>query len=156
MYSLWTDVLNQRSLPEFDVVSDLCLLPVIVGERRVLMTLDILPLLLCFVQTTESLELKRIKQLMMVEDEEPAAEPAAAPEPSTPSSSSSSSSSSSGAESGKAYPSVTKWESGVSRGRANPVGNTKWESGLTRGKANQVGVTKWESGTKRGKGNTLL
>ena len=54
------------------------------------------------------------------------------------------------------YPTVTKWESGVSRGKANPVGTTKWESGLTRGKSNQIGVTKWESGTKRGKGNTLL
>jgi hypothetical protein len=63
-------------------------------------------------------ELKRIKELMMVEDEEPAAEPAAAPTPSTPSSSSSSSSSSSGgAEGGKGYPSVTKWESGASRGK---------------------------------------
>ena len=27
----------------------------------------------------------------------------------------------------------------------------KWESGLTRGKANQVGNTKWESGRKFGK-----
>lgn len=61
VYSLWTDVLNQRSLSEFDFASDLCLLPVIVGEKRVLMTLDMLPLLLCFVQTTESLESQRIK-----------------------------------------------------------------------------------------------
>lgn len=27
----------------------------------------------------------------------------------------------------------------------------KWESGLTRGKANQIAVTKWESGRKFGK-----
>ena len=27
----------------------------------------------------------------------------------------------------------------------------KWETGLTRGKANQVGNTKWESGRKLGK-----
>lgn len=27
----------------------------------------------------------------------------------------------------------------------------KWESGLTRGKANQIGLTKWESGRKFGK-----
>lgn len=27
----------------------------------------------------------------------------------------------------------------------------KWESGLTRGKANQIGVTKWESGRTFGK-----
>ena len=79
-------------------------------------------------------ELKRIKQLMMVEDEEPAAEPAAASTPSepstpssSPSSSSSSSSSSGGAEGGKGYPSVTKWESGVSRGKSNPVGNS-WQA----------------------------
>ena len=53
---------------------------------------------------------------MMVEDEAAAAEPVASPEPATPSSSPSSSSSSSSSETGgKSYPTVTKWESGVSR-----------------------------------------
>ena len=35
---------------------------------------------------------------------------------------------------------------------------TKWESGVTRGVANQVGLTKWREITKitRGKANTLL
>jgi hypothetical protein len=34
-----------------------------------------------------------------------------------------------------------------------PAGKSpkKWESGLTRGKANQVGLTKWESGRTLGK-----
>lgn len=41
-----------------------------------------------------------------------------------------------GASSG--YPTVTKWESGVSRGKANPIANNKWESGVTRGKANTL------------------
>lgn len=38
------------------------------------------------------------------------------------------------------YPSVTKWETGVTRGPANPVGNTKWRDGykITRGKANTL------------------
>lgn len=35
---------------------------------------------------------------------------------------------------------------------------TKWESGITRGPANQIGLTKWRDIVKinRGKANTLL
>lgn len=35
---------------------------------------------------------------------------------------------------------------------------TKWESGATRGPANQIGLTKWKDTVKinRGKANTLL
>lgn len=35
---------------------------------------------------------------------------------------------------------------------------TKWESGVTRGPANQIGLTKWREVNKinRGKSNTLL
>ena len=35
---------------------------------------------------------------------------------------------------------------------------TKWESGVTRGPANQIGLTKWKDTVKinRGKANTLL
>jgi len=35
---------------------------------------------------------------------------------------------------------------------------TKWESGVTRGPANQIGITKWHEIVKlnRGKANTLL
>jgi hypothetical protein len=35
---------------------------------------------------------------------------------------------------------------------------TKWESGVTRGPANQIGLTKWRDIVKinRGKANTLL
>lgn len=40
------------------------------------------------------------------------------------------------------YPEVGKWESGIVRGPANPIGNTKWSdvvgSKLTRGKANPL------------------
>jgi len=55
------------------------------------------------------------------------------------------------------YPTVTKWETGLTRGKANQIGNTKWESGLTRGKANPVNnKEKWTTGLKRGKSNTLL
>ena len=38
------------------------------------------------------------------------------------------------------YPTVTKWESGVTRGLANPIGLTKWREvyKLTRGKANTL------------------
>jgi hypothetical protein len=34
---------------------------------------------------------------------------------------------------------ASKWDSGVVRGKANPVDSkSKWESGLTRGKANPL------------------
>lgn len=41
---------------------------------------------------------------------------------------------------GAGYPSVTKWETGVARGPANPIGNTKWKDNykITRGKANTL------------------
>jgi len=56
-----------------------------------------------------------------------------------------------------AYPTVTKWETGLTRGKANQIGNTKWESGITRGKANPLNnKEKWTTGIKRGKSNTLL
>lgn len=36
-------------------------------------------------------------------------------------------------------PSSTKWGSGVSRGKANPIDQkSKWESGISRGKANPL------------------
>jgi hypothetical protein len=39
-----------------------------------------------------------------------------------------------------AYPTVTKWESGVTRGPANQIGLTKWSEivKLNRGKANTL------------------
>lgn len=43
---------------------------------------------------------------------------------------------------GQGYPSVGKWESGLTRGPANQIGVTKWSdivgSTLKRGKANQL------------------
>lgn len=42
---------------------------------------------------------------------------------------------------GPGYPAVTKWESGVTRGPANQIGNTKWKDSVS---------------PARGKGNTLL
>ena len=38
-------------------------------------------------------------------------------------------------------------------GTTAPAGKSpkKWETGLTRGKANQIGLTKWESGRTLGK-----
>lgn len=39
-----------------------------------------------------------------------------------------------------AYPTITKWETGIKRGSANQVGNTKWKDSytITRGKANTL------------------
>lgn len=42
---------------------------------------------------------------------------------------------------GPGYPAVTKWNSGVTRGPANQIGNTKWKDSVS---------------TARGKANTLL
>jgi hypothetical protein len=43
---------------------------------------------------------------------------------------------------GQGYPSVGKWESGVTRGPSNQIGVTKWSdvvgASLKRGKANQL------------------
>jgi hypothetical protein len=44
-----------------------------------------------------------------------------------------------GESSGTSTPSMGKWETGVSRGKANPIDVTsKWETGMTRGKGNPV------------------
>lgn len=42
---------------------------------------------------------------------------------------------------GSAYPTVTKWMTGLKRGKANPLmskDEKRWETGLTRGKANTL------------------
>lgn len=41
---------------------------------------------------------------------------------------------------GKGYPTVTKWESGLTRGPANQIGKTKWSDivKINRGKANTL------------------
>ena len=97
-------------------------------------------------------ELDRIKTLMGIDEQEDGGADVA-PEPAASAPSSGGGDTGGG---GQGYPTVTKWDSGVKRGKANPVGNTKWDLGLTRGKGNQLGVTKWESGVSRGKANTLL
>lgn len=42
---------------------------------------------------------------------------------------------------GGSYPAVTKWTTGLKRGKSNPLmskDEKKWETGLTRGKANTL------------------
>ena len=69
------------------------------------------------------------------EQDAPDAAPAPAPEPSAPSS-------------GKT---PKKWETGLTRGKANPVGNTKWESGRTLGKTYMNDPHyQWTSGRQMG------
>lgn len=57
-------------------------------------------------------------------------------------STSTSTGSSSSQSGGTGYPQVGKWESGVTRGPANQIGNTKWSdvvgSSLKRGKSNPL------------------
>jgi len=45
-----------------------------------------------------------------------------------------------GSTGGAVYPTVTKWESGATRGPANQIGLTKWKDivKVTRGKANTL------------------
>jgi hypothetical protein len=52
---------------------------------------------------------------------------------------------------------ASKWDSGVVRGKANPVDSkSKWDSGAARGKANPIdSKSKWTSGMNRGKANPL-
>ena len=55
---------------------------------------------------------------------------------------------------------IDEQDAAAATGGAKPVYPTvtKWESGVTRGPANQIGLTKWSDSVKtnRGKGNTLL
>jgi hypothetical protein len=49
------------------------------------------------------------------------------------------------------YPTVTKWETGLTRGKANQIGNTKWESGRTLGKTYMNDPHyQWTSGRQMG------
>ena len=52
---------------------------------------------------------------------------------------------------------ASKWDSGVVRGKANPVDSkSKWDSGAARGNANPIdSKSKWTSGMNRGKANPL-
>lgn len=44
-----------------------------------------------------------------------------------------------GESSAPSSPSMGKWDTGVSRGSANPIdASSKWETGITRGKGNPV------------------
>lgn len=44
-----------------------------------------------------------------------------------------------GGESAPSSPSMDKWETGLSRGKANPIDQaSKWESGVERGKGNPI------------------
>lgn len=88
-------------------------------------------------------------------DEQDAPEAAApAPEPAPAASAPSSGGGGGGSTSGTAPTGKTpkKWESGVSRGKANPVGNTKWESGRNLGKTYMNDPHyQWTSGRQMGK-----
>lgn len=44
-----------------------------------------------------------------------------------------------GGEPAPAGPAMDKWETGLTRGKANPIDtSSKWETGITRGKGNPV------------------
>ena len=58
----------------------------------------------------------------------------------------------SGAATTSASP-MKKWESGLTRGKSNQIGNTKWESGRTLGKTYMNDPKYiWETGITRGHG----
>lgn len=61
----------------------------------------------------------------------------------------------SGAATTSASP-MKKWESGLTRGKSNQIGNTKWESGRTLGKTYMNDPKyKWESGVTRSHANPV-
>jgi hypothetical protein len=74
-------------------------------------------------------DIERIKKLMDLDDEENSIESEFSEEEAA---------AATGGGASTGYPTVTKWESGVTRGKANPISNNKWESGVTRGKANTL------------------
>ena len=79
------------------------------------------------------------------EQDAPDAAPAPAPEPSAPSSGGGGGAAPSSGKTPK------KWETGLTRGKANPVGNTKWESGRTLGKTYMNDPKyQWTSGRQMG------
>ena len=52
--------------------------------------------------------------------------------------------------------SMSKWETGLTRGPANTLTISVWDSGVSRGKGNPIDQnSKWESGISRGKANPL-
>jgi hypothetical protein len=74
--------------------------------------------------------------------------PAAAPEPAAAAPSSGGGGGAAPSGGGKT---PKKWETGLTRGKANPVGNTKWESGRTLGKTYMNDPNyKWTSGRQMG------
>ena len=79
------------------------------------------------------------------EQDAPAAAPAPEPAAAAPSSGGGGGAASSSGKTPK------KWETGLTRGKANPVGNTKWESGRTLGKTYMNDPNyKWTSGRQMG------
>lgn len=81
------------------------------------------------------------KQLKLILSKTDMDEEETAPEVTTTSSSGVSNSPTSSSSS-SAYPTVTKWESGVTRGPSNQIGVTKWSdvvgASIKRGKANPL------------------
>lgn len=79
------------------------------------------------------------------EQDAPAAAPAPEPAAEAPSSGGGGGAASSSGKTPK------KWETGLTRGKANPVGNTKWESGRTLGKTYMNDPHyQWTSGRQMG------
>jgi hypothetical protein len=85
--------------------------------------------------TEKQLKLILSKEIGDIDEESTTPATSTPSTPSTPSSSSIGSSSTA-----SSYPSVTKWESGVTRGPGNPFGNTKWADNykITRVKGNPL------------------
>jgi hypothetical protein len=85
------------------------------------------------------------------EQDAPDAAPAPAPEPSAPSSGGGGGGGSTGGAAPSSGKTPKKWETGLTRGKANPVGNTKWESGRTLGKTYMNDPHyQWTSGRQMG------
>ena len=90
-----------------------------------------------------------IKKNKPLDEQDAPAAAAPAPEPAAPSGGGGGSTGGAAPSSGKT---PKKWETGLSRGKANPVGNTKWESGRPLGKTYMHDPHyQWTSGRQMGK-----
>ena len=83
-------------------------------------------------------EIERIKQIMFGDEDNDNSDDVDSIETEFSEEEATTDTTSSGGGASQGYPSVTKWESGATRGKANPIANNKWESGVTRGKSNTL------------------
>lgn len=106
--------------------------------------------------TKDFIEKNKDKYPDLIQSTELSEDDEAADTTASTSSDSSSTTTSTDSGGGGSYPSVTKWETGLTRGPANQITITIWSSDVSRGPANTIDNSVWDTGITRGKSNTLI